>query len=1106
MKRSLQTMLSIILLLSTLVSLAPVFGAEAEAAGVKKTTPEPVSEMVILERIEFLADKLKGKYFTSDQEKGTTDSSNGHINNVRKAAWLKEAVGLVPNSKLAVNDIMPKKFYKKSYNYASSKSCSAFASFAAWFIFAQRDTDKVFYSKVADGKFNEDFLSQARPGDIIAIYKKSSGGGNKHFVIFHSFEEDGIKVLDGNRSGDCAVKFSKIKYGWRKYASISRKTNYIEDENLYGPKYTISYIANAPDDGELSGKMMDSFLAVDQEQTLRKNTYKVNGYTFTGWNTKANGSGKAYQDGQKVKNLAKEGATRKLYAQWKEDYLSKCPKPTTTYLSLKASNSKDYIMSWPCSSKTSKGSVAVRKLTRGEVLTTTAIYKNTEGNYWYQVTAESDGATGYVFGGCVKVSGVPDKAITGNAKLKTTTPKIKKSDAISGTIKSKTLKIKTIEGVLTGSNGDQQSQTVSVKKNNYTINSNSPIDKNLKFASLKHGPGTLQLAVTLTGKYTDGNELISGTWTKMLSKVKFTVIGSYNVKFNANGGMNAPETVKKTDLKDLMLPSGKPSYSGYTFQGWATSKTATKAKFKAGGTLDIDNENGGALTLYAVWKKDSGSTTSSKIKINATNFPDAKFREYVKGFDTNSDNYLSLSERNNVVTINCRFKEISSLKGLEYFPEVTHLDCNNNALKTLDVTQNTKLYELDCSNNQLTSLNVSKNTELVWFHCSGNQIKSLDVSKNAILGYLICSENQISSLDVSKNKELEWIICDGNRLTSLNISNNLKMTHLNCIGNQLTSLDLSKNTNLGSVSCNDNRLTTLKIGTNKNLHMLNCYHNNITSLNLSKCPVMVELLQDDTDNKYYYNEEAKTFNFCRSNNGWTEQLWCDSSVNLTPAPVNPKEPVAEESEANADASGIVVETEDAQAQADAQNEIAVEPAVETGLITEQPVEPEVIDVAEPVVEPEPIPEPVDIEIAEATEKSETDASAATEENTDAIVEPEWSDGGLAEQAAEPEDTEIIAVTEEPEADAGFEPVFVPESVEEFAEPVVSEEIPVVDEVPESEPLLEAEAYGFDETVPEDAVMDSPDPMISEEFISEDVPEFTETITEESSLEPEEISE
>ena len=51
--------------------------------------------------------------------------------------------------------------------------------------------------------------------------------------------------------------------------------------------------------------------------TLTANGFSKTGYTFTGWNTSANGSGTSYADQASVSNLTMtNGETVTLYAQW----------------------------------------------------------------------------------------------------------------------------------------------------------------------------------------------------------------------------------------------------------------------------------------------------------------------------------------------------------------------------------------------------------------------------------------------------------------------------------------------------------------------------------------------------------------------------------------------------------------------------------------------------------------------------------------------------------------------------------------------------------------------------------------------------------------------
>ena len=67
-----------------------------------------------------------------------------------------------------------------------------------------------------------------------------------------------------------------------------------------------------------TGRMGDQAFAYDTAQNLSVNAFERTGYTFDGWNTKADGSGTSYADSETVNNLTIEnGATITFYAQWK---------------------------------------------------------------------------------------------------------------------------------------------------------------------------------------------------------------------------------------------------------------------------------------------------------------------------------------------------------------------------------------------------------------------------------------------------------------------------------------------------------------------------------------------------------------------------------------------------------------------------------------------------------------------------------------------------------------------------------------------------------------------------------------------------------------------
>ena len=75
---------------------------------------------------------------------------------------------------------------------------------------------------------------------------------------------------------------------------------------------SIIYNGNGATEGSMGMQVGDP----DTNATIQANKYKRQGYKFTGWNTKPDGTGTAYTEGQTVA-MPKEGQSLNLYAQWK---------------------------------------------------------------------------------------------------------------------------------------------------------------------------------------------------------------------------------------------------------------------------------------------------------------------------------------------------------------------------------------------------------------------------------------------------------------------------------------------------------------------------------------------------------------------------------------------------------------------------------------------------------------------------------------------------------------------------------------------------------------------------------------------------------------------
>ena len=261
------------------------------------------------------------------------------------------------------------------------------------------------------------------------------------------------------------------------------------------------------------------------------------------------------------------------------------------------------------------------------------------------------------------------------------------------------------------------------------------------------------------------------------------------------------------------------------------------------------------------------------VEINSTNFQDTDFQNYVKQYDKDGNDSLSLEERNKVITIELPDDSYCpTMKGIEYFPELVTLKCSNTHMRSLDVSKNLKLEtlwcnwnnleqldvsknkalkDLRCGDNYLTTLNVSQNEALEWLSTNDmrSKLNSLDVSYNKALKHLQCTKNGLTSLDVSSNEALEQLVCDRNPLTELDVSKNDKLTSLSCTGCGLTSLKFGSA--VSSMECDENQLTELDISQNTRWTYLRCNDNKLTSLSFNENVVMPPVADINTYNNHY---------------------------------------------------------------------------------------------------------------------------------------------------------------------------------------------------------------------------------------------------------------
>lgn len=245
----------------------------------------------------------------------------------------------------------------------------------------------------------------------------------------------------------------------------------------------------------------------------------------------------------------------------------------------------------------------------------------------------------------------------------------------------------------------------------------------------------------------------------------------------------------------------------------------------------------------------ASSKKATSISINAANFPNAAFREYVREFDLDNNGSFSEKELKYITDIDISENTaVTNLKGIEYFTFLEALTCDDDNISSLDLSKNTRLFYLSCENNNISSLNLSNNKNLEVLYCENNNLTTINLTSNPELYGLYVSGNPITSLNVSKNPKLDTLDCADTKISTLNVSANPLLTWINCYDcKNLSSIDVTKCTNLETLSLGNTKVSSINVTKNTKLTSLDLYNTYISSLNVKNNPKLDVLDCGDTD-------------------------------------------------------------------------------------------------------------------------------------------------------------------------------------------------------------------------------------------------------------------
>ena len=383
-------------------------------------------------------------------------------------------------------------------------------------------------------------------------------------------------------------------------------------------EYTIKFDGN----GATSGSTASMSMIYGTAKNLTANGFKRTGYKFTGWNTKANGSGTKYSDKQSVNNLSStNGATVTLYAQWTPNVLTvmyDCYGSSVTIDKSKGFFLGDY--NRLCSTKERNKELWGTK----NVYYQTFKYNDNIGSSGLHdfATFGLTAPTGYKFNGWYCGNGKTFDETTTTYKPTDFTDAIKTGDAEVWL----SARFSAIKYTITHDpNGGGWGSDKAKDTRNYTINGTvnilvAPTKTGYTFTGWKvtsaAGNWTANKvytvsgsALSLTGMY--GNVTLTAQWTPI----------TYNVKFNGNGstlGSMSNQSHTYDKAQNLSANAFKReftvtyNYNGNgqsntsakataAFGGWATSASGSKVYNDKQSVKNLSSTQGATINLYAKW-------------------------------------------------------------------------------------------------------------------------------------------------------------------------------------------------------------------------------------------------------------------------------------------------------------------------------------------------------------------------------------------------------------------------------------------------------------------------------------------------------------------------
>ena len=364
---------------------------------------------------KLVSSKIEKQAIDSIQAVSTVGSSSG-------IAALKKAELFVNNEKVAEEN---RWFFDNFAQYNIPANATVRADFYYEYTDAKTEYTVTIHHRFLDasGKVIKDEMSEERyhAGDALNILKQTEHSENwisqatkkiEGYRNAGAWQISMINAEGGEESGLVGLitidRSQGIVDGAMPHSDISITFNYSYIDNY------IEYIANAND---AVGEMYVDWCNSNETKTVKKinngkdNYYSRSGYEFVNWNTKADGTGTAYNPGD---SITLNGKPVTLYAQWKRIYRPTPSMPTVEIpdedaLGLNTDDHFAYIIGYPDGTVQPNGQITRAEATtiffrllteesRSANLTKTNGYTDVASDAWYNTAVSTMTKAGIVDG------------------------------------------------------------------------------------------------------------------------------------------------------------------------------------------------------------------------------------------------------------------------------------------------------------------------------------------------------------------------------------------------------------------------------------------------------------------------------------------------------------------------------------------------------------------------------------------------------------------------------------------------------------------------------------------------------------------------------------